>query len=48
MSDTPDFVEKFLRKLKQTKTNEEFFEIGEEMKKNEVSKKSLMKCGHVP
>jgi transcription termination factor Rho len=27
MSDTPDFVEKFLRKLKQTETNEEFLEL---------------------
>jgi len=26
MSDSPDFAEKFLRKLKQTKSNEEFFE----------------------
>ncbi|HZH62615.1 MAG TPA: transcription termination factor Rho, partial [Metabacillus sp.] len=25
MTDTPDFVEKFLRKLRQTKSNEEFF-----------------------
>ncbi len=27
MSDTPDFAEKFLRKLRQTKSNEEFFNI---------------------
>jgi len=27
MSDSPDFAEKFLRKLKQTKTNEEFFDL---------------------
>lgn len=27
MSDMPDFAEKFLRKLKQTETNEEFFEL---------------------
>lgn len=33
MSDTPDFAEKFLRKLKQTKSNEEFFALlDEEMK----------------
>ena len=25
-SDTPDFVERFLKKLRQTKTNEEFFD----------------------
>ncbi|RFU64271.1 transcription termination factor Rho [Bacillus sp. V59.32b] len=34
MSDTPDFVEKFLRRLRQTKGNEEFFaKLEEEMKK---------------
>jgi len=27
MSDSPDFVEKFLRKLKQSKTNDEFVEM---------------------
>ncbi|RIW36150.1 transcription termination factor Rho [Bacillus salacetis] len=27
MSDAPDFAEKFLRKLKKSKTNEEFFEV---------------------
>jgi len=27
MSDTPDFVEKFMRKMKKTKTNQEFFDI---------------------
>jgi len=27
LSDSPDFAEKFLRRLKQTKSNEEFFEI---------------------
>lgn len=33
-SDTPDFAEKFLRKLRTTKTNEEFFEkLNEDMKK---------------
>jgi transcription termination factor Rho len=33
MSDSPDFAERFLKKLKQTKSNEEFFEqIGEELK----------------
>jgi transcription termination factor Rho len=33
MSDTPDFVDKFLRKLKQTKSNEEFFaKLDEEIK----------------
>ena len=33
MSDSPDFAEKFLRKLKQSKTNEEFFaQLREEMK----------------
>ena len=34
MSDSPDFAEKFLRKLKQTKSNEEFFaQLSDEMKK---------------
>jgi len=34
MTDTPDFVEKFLRKLRQSKSNEEFFSnLDEEMKK---------------
>lgn len=34
MSDTPDFSEKFLRRLKQTKGNEEFFAVlDDEMKK---------------
>jgi transcription termination factor Rho len=33
MTDTPDFVEKFLRKLRQTKSNEEFFgQLDAEMK----------------
>ena len=33
MSDAPDFAERFLKKLRQTKSNEEFFAaIGEEMK----------------
>lgn len=33
MSDSPDFAEKFLRKLRQTKSNEDFFAIlGEQMK----------------
>jgi transcription termination factor Rho len=33
MSDSPEFAERFLKKLKQTKTNEEFFDqIGEELK----------------
>jgi transcription termination factor Rho len=33
MSDSPDFAERFLKKLKQTKSNEEFFaQIGEELK----------------
>jgi transcription termination factor Rho len=33
MSDSPDFAEKFLRKLKTTKSNEEFYAaIGEELK----------------
>lgn len=33
-SDSPDFAEKFLRKLRTTKTNEEFFEkLNEDMKK---------------
>lgn len=27
MSDTPDFVEKFMRKMKKTKTNQEFFDM---------------------
>ena len=43
MSDSPDLAEKFLRKLKQTKTNSEFFEqIAEEMKTNGMSKRILM------
>ena len=33
MSDSPDFLERFLKKLKQTKSNEEFFaQLGEELK----------------
>jgi transcription termination factor Rho len=33
MSDSPDFAERFLKKLRQTKSNEEFFaQLGEEMK----------------
>jgi transcription termination factor Rho len=33
MTDSPDFAERFLKKLKQTKSNEEFFaQIGEEIK----------------
>jgi len=33
MSDSPDFAEKFLRKLKQSKSNEDFFaNLSEEMK----------------
>jgi transcription termination factor Rho len=27
MSDQPDFAEKLMRKIKQTKTNEEFFNV---------------------
>lgn len=27
MSDTPDFAEKFMRKMRKTKTNQEFFDI---------------------
>lgn len=27
MSDSPDFAEKFMRKMKKTKTNQEFFDI---------------------
>ena len=43
MSDSPDLAEKFLRKLKQTKSNNEFFEqIAEEMKTNGMSKRILM------
>jgi len=35
LSDSPDFAERFIRKLKQTKTNVEFFEILKaELKKN--------------
>jgi transcription termination factor Rho len=33
MSDSPDFAERFLKKLRQTKSNEEFFaQLGEELK----------------
>jgi transcription termination factor Rho len=43
MSDSPDFSEKFLRRLKQTKGNEEFFskldEEMSEMKKGPASVK---------
>jgi len=34
MSDTPDFAERFLRKLRQTKNNQEFFNILEGEMKN--------------
>ncbi len=40
MSDSPDFAEKFLRRLKQTQSNEEFFaKLDEEMKKGVASAK---------
>ncbi|WP_170008379.1 transcription termination factor Rho [Bacillus fonticola] len=35
MSDSPDFAEKLLRKLRQSKTNEDFYDtLGDEMKQN--------------
>ena len=37
MSDSPDFAEKFLRRLRQTKTNEEFFAKLDEEMRNENS-----------
>ena len=41
-SDSPDFAERFLRKLRQTKTNEGFFEqLAEEMKAHRSGKVSL-------
>lgn len=40
MSDTPDFAEKFLRKLQQTKSNEEFIAmLTEELKSNASNKR---------
>src|SRR5690606_24438919 len=42
MSDSPDFAEKFIRKLRQTKSNEEFFAaLSEEIKANANSKAML-------
>lgn len=39
LTDTPDFVEKFLRKLQQTKTNDEFIDtVTNELKNNGVHK----------
>jgi transcription termination factor Rho len=33
MTDSPDFTERFMKKLRQTKSNEEFFaQLGEELK----------------
>ena len=42
MSDMPDFAERLLRKLKQTKTNQEFFDyLDDEMKKSTNTKRIL-------
>jgi transcription termination factor Rho len=42
LSDTPDFAEKFIRKLQQSKTNEEFITtLTDELKNNGVSKRAL-------
>lgn len=41
MSDSPDFAEKFLRKLRQSKTNEEFIETIKNLAKNSSGKKIL-------
>lgn len=42
MSDSPDFAEKFLRKLRQSKTNDDFFEtLASEMKANANAKRLL-------
>jgi transcription termination factor Rho len=39
LTDTPDFVEKFLRKLQQSKTNDEFIDtVTNELKNNGVHK----------
>ncbi|WP_050616614.1 transcription termination factor Rho [Bacillus testis] len=40
MSDTPDFTEKFLRKLRQTKSNEEFFDMLEVEMKSAASRRT--------
>ncbi|MFS0783880.1 transcription termination factor Rho [Bacillus sp. 1P06AnD] len=40
MSDTPDFTEKFLRKLRQTKNNEEFYNMLETEIRNAGSRRS--------
>lgn len=41
MQDSPDFLDRFLRKLKNTKNNEEFFQqLEEEMKRKGTSRKS--------
>lgn len=38
MSDSPDFAEKFMRKMKKTKTNQEFFDlINQEWKQANLS-----------
>lgn len=40
MSDTPDFAEKFLRKLQHTKSNEEFIDyLVDELKANGVNRR---------
>lgn len=42
LSDTPDFAEKFIRKLQQSKTNQEFIStLTDELKNNGVSKRTL-------
>lgn len=42
LSDTPDFAERFIRKLQQSKTNEEFITtLTDELKNNGVSKRAL-------
>ncbi len=38
MSDAPDFVERFMKRLRQTKTNEEFFEIMSQEMNNGVKR----------
>ena len=40
MSDTPDFAERFLRRLRQTKNNEEFFNLLEGEMKNGISRRN--------
>jgi transcription termination factor Rho len=37
MNDSPDFVDHFIRRIKQTKTNEEFFEELQKDKQGKVT-----------